>query len=214
MEKQRPIYCLICLFCLHCLDCLRCCKVCGHWTYPVRQSQEVLTNVKYDFWLNWLFLFSGLQRFEKNPCIYVWIARWKGSYFEGSPTWPFPDDQLGVHLPPSLSLGPHFLMSLASRENRKTEQHVNVSRSTIQRPFRKSVFGSWEYFEMVDRWENLQRVCQNEPKRNSKRLFKCYCKCLRECLMIFAVIRCYALCRYSMCFLMQKEFQVGQEFDF
>ena len=130
MEKQRPIYCLICLFCLHCLDCLRCCKVCGHWTYPVRQSQEVLTNVKYDFWLNWIFLFSGLQRFEKNPCIYFWIARWKGSDFEGSPTWPFPDDQLGVHLPPSLSLGPHFLMSLASRENRKTEQHVNVSRST------------------------------------------------------------------------------------
>ena len=111
MEKQRPIYCLICLFCLHCLDCLRCCKVCGHWTYPVRQSQEVLTNVKYDFWLNWLFLFSGLQRFEKNPCIYVWIARWKASDFEGSPTWPFPDDQLGVHLPPSQSLGPQIFLA-------------------------------------------------------------------------------------------------------
>ena len=58
MEHQRPMTCFNCLFCLHCLV--------WEWTHPVRHSQVVLTNVKYDFWLNWLFLFSGLQRFEKD----------------------------------------------------------------------------------------------------------------------------------------------------
>ena len=154
MEHHSPMTCFNCLFCLHCLV--------WEWTHPVRHSQVVLTNVKYDFWL---FYFLACKGLKKTSCIYVWIARWKAQDFEGSPTWPFPDEQLGVHLPPSQSLGPHFLMSLASRENRKTEQHVNVGRSTIQRPFGKSVFGSWKYFEIADRWENLQRVCQNEPKK-------------------------------------------------
>ena len=166
-------------------------------------------------WIDF-FYFLACKGLKKTPCIYVWIARWKGSYFEGSPTWPFPDEQLGVHLPPSQSLGPHFLMSLASRENRKTEQHVNVSRST------NHTASFWKVsFRLLGIFWNggqMREFSKGVPKWTKKeilkQLFKCYCKCLRECLMIFAVIRCYALCRYSMRFLMQKEFQVGQEFDF
>ena len=103
------------------------------WALDISSPSESRSAYKCQVWLLAELTFSIFwlaKVWKKNPCIYVWIARWKGSDFEGSPTWPFPDDQLGVHLPPSLSLGPHFLMSLASRENRKTEQHVNVSRST------------------------------------------------------------------------------------
>ena len=134
MEKQRPIYCLICLFCLHCLDCLRCCKVCGHWTYPVRQSQEVLTNVKYDFWLNWLFLFSGLQRFEKDslylclnrPLERIRFRRVTNLAFSRRPAW----------CPPSSLPVPGAALPNEFGKQRKQKNRTTCERWSLHQPYR------------------------------------------------------------------------------
>ena len=177
MEQQRPIYCLICLFCLHCLDCLRCCKVCGHWTYPVRQSQEVLTNVKYDFWLNWLFLFSGLQRFEKKSlylCLNrslerIIFRRVTNLAFSRRPAW----------CPPSSLLVPGAALPNEFGKQRKQKNRTTCERWSLHQPYSVLLESQFSAPGNILKWWTDERIFKGCAKMNQKEI-------LNDCLSVVA----------------------------
>ena len=69
---------------------------------------------------------QSLHGFDVSCCVGKWerhqvLKATTCLFLHHPPTPPFP-----LSTKNSSSLGPHFLMSLATRENRKTEQHVSV----------------------------------------------------------------------------------------